>query len=66
MAHLHTVHAHIDCHKGDEPLGQQLPDGLPHAAEAADDDVPAQLLHLALARLQRLAPRAHQLSRRAR
>ena len=54
--YLYAVDADVDGHKGDQALGQQLPDGLPHAAKAADDDVPAQLLHLALRGLQRLAP----------
>ena len=52
--HLHALHAHVHRHKGDEALGQQLPNDLPDAPEARDDDVPAQLLRLPLRRLQRL------------
>lgn len=54
VLHLDALHAHIDCHKGDEALGQQLPDDLPDAPKPGNNDVAPQLLCLSLCSLQRL------------
>eukprot|EP00976_Prorocentrum_cordatum_P104538 1193938-Prorocentrum_minimum.AAC.4 len=45
-ARLHALGAHVEGHKLDEALGQQLADHLPNAAKPGDDDVPFQVIHL--------------------
>lgn len=53
-AYLHALCGHVQRHKGDEALRQQLRDDLADAAEAGDDDVVPQLPGVLLRRLQRL------------
>lgn len=52
LASLHAVGRHVEGHKRDEALGQQLGDELPYAAKAGDDDVVAQLVDDRLVGLQ--------------
>ena len=45
--HLDAVGLHINGHKGNEALRQQLADDLAHAAKAQNEHVVPELLHLA-------------------